>query len=80
MSNIHICNNKLIIKIQKRGKQDNVICGTHPLQNTIHQVHISSTEGKKKTTKLMVHLVNEAIYSQMTKLHTKLFLPSRPRL
>ena len=76
MSNIHICNNKLIIKIQKRGKQDNVICGTHPLQNTIHQVHISSTE-EKKMTKLMVHLVNEALYSQMTKLRTKLFLPSR---
>lgn len=48
MSNIHICNSKLVIQIQKRGKQDNVICSTHPLQNTIHQVHVSSTEEKKK--------------------------------
>lgn len=46
MNNIHICNNKLVIKSQKRGKWDHVICGTHPLQNTIHQVHISSTEEK----------------------------------
>lgn len=48
MRNIHTCNNKLIVKIQKRGQQDNAICGTHPLQNTIHQVHISGTEEKKK--------------------------------
>lgn len=47
MNNIHICNNKLIIKSQKRGKWDHVICGTHPSQNTIHQIHISSTEEKK---------------------------------
>lgn len=44
MNNIHICNNKMIFKSPKRGKWDHVICGTHPLENTIHQVHILSTE------------------------------------
>lgn len=32
MCDIHIRNNKLIIKTQERGKQDNAVCGTHPLQ------------------------------------------------
>lgn len=76
MCDIHICNNKPINKMLKRGKQHNATCGTHPLQKPF--IKFTSCILKEKNAKLMVHLVNEVIHSQMTKLYTKLFLPSRP--